>query len=42
MNIIRTRHLGNGRVVQTYNGKVIFRGILQDYPVSPDSIVKKR
>lgn len=41
MNIIRTRHIGGGRIVQTYNGQVIFRGVPRDFPVSPDSKVRR-
>lgn len=46
MNIIRTRHLKGGRISQTINGKVVYRGRSWDFPVSPDclprSVIEKQ
>lgn len=35
--MIKTRHLGDGKISQTIDGKVVYRGRSRDFTVSPDS-----
>jgi hypothetical protein len=40
--MIRTRHHPGGKISQTIDGKLVYRGISRDYPVSPDSLTRRQ